>query len=74
MDILDHVPHPAALELLRTGAQKLPDLRELAVPGAQGGVQVVHDPVPASDFYHLPQNEGKPYINGLPPNNFFNFN
>ena len=53
VDTLDDRPDSAALELLRGGTEELPDLRQLPIPGSQGGVEVVHDPVSASYFYHL---------------------
>ncbi len=43
----------AAFEFLQGGTEKLLDLRQLPVPGPQGGVEIVHDPVSASYFYHL---------------------
>ena len=51
--IYDHGPHPAAFEVLRTGGNQRPDLRQLVVPRSQGRVEVVYDPVSASYFYHL---------------------
>ncbi len=53
VDAHDHIPDSTALEVFRGGADERPDLRELAVPCFQGGVEVVHDPVSASDCYHL---------------------
>ena len=53
VDALNDRPDSAALELLRGGTEELPDLRQLPIPGSQGGVEVVHDPVSASYFYHL---------------------
>ena len=53
VDVYDHGPHPAALEIFRAGGDQRPDLRQLIIPGGQGGVQVVHDPVATSYVYHL---------------------
>ena len=53
VDTLDDRPDSAALEFLRGGTEELPDLRQLPIPGPQGGVEIVHDPVSASYFYHL---------------------
>ena len=53
VDTLDDRPDSAALELLRGGTEELPDFHQLPVPGPQGGVEVVHNPVSASYFYHL---------------------
>ena len=55
VDAHDHLPDPAALKVLRAGADQLPDLRQLAVPGVQSGVQVVYDPVSTAHIIvHLP--------------------
>ena len=48
VDIDDHGPHPAALEILRAGGDQRPELRQFVVPGGQSGVQVVYDPVSTS--------------------------
>ena len=45
VDADDHGPYSAAPEILRAGGDQRPDLRQLIVPGGQGGVQVVYDPV-----------------------------
>ena len=41
VDAGDHRPDRAALEVLRCGADQRPDLRQLPVPGRQGGVEVI---------------------------------
>ena len=48
VDADDHRPYPAAPEVLRAGGDQRPDLRQLIIPGGQGGVQVVYDPVATS--------------------------
>ena len=53
VDALNDCPNPTALELLRRDAEELPDLHQFPIPGSQGRVEVVHDPVSASYFYHL---------------------
>ena len=39
------------LEFLRGGADQGPDLREFVVPGLQGGIQIVYDPVSAKILF-----------------------
>ena len=41
----DHIPDPAALEVLRTGGQQRPNFRQLAVPRFQRGIEIIYDPV-----------------------------
>lgn len=53
VDADDHVPDPAAFEFLRGGADQGPDLREFVVPGLQGGIQIVYDPVSTAQLLHL---------------------
>ena len=47
---MDDRPDSAALEILRGGTEELPDLRQLPVPGPQGGVEVstIQFPLPIS--------------------------
>ena len=45
MDVHHHVPDAAAPEGGRVLGEQLPDLRQLVVPGVQGVVQIVNDPV-----------------------------
>ena len=53
VDAEDHRPYAAALEILRAGGEERPDFRQLPVPGGQGGVEVVNDPVSTSYYSHL---------------------
>ena len=48
VDVYNHRPHPAASEVLRAGGDQRPEFYQLIVPGGQGRVQVVYDPVAAS--------------------------
>lgn len=45
VDADDHVPDPAAFEVLWGCADQGPDLCEFVVPGLQCGIQIVYDPV-----------------------------
>ena len=38
VDVDNHGPYPAALEVLRAGGDQRPDLRQFVVPGGQCGV------------------------------------
>ena len=54
VDADDHVPDPAAFEVLWGCADQGPDLCEFVVPGLQGGIQIVYDPVSTAQSLHLP--------------------
>ena len=70
VDVLNHLPNTPALEALRAGADKRPELRQLIVPSGQGGVKIVYDPVSASYLPHLlphPRPRKVPRVNRLSP-------
>ena len=52
VDIENDGPDPAALEFFRAGREQGPYFRQPDVPGSQGGVQVVYNPVSTSDCYY----------------------
>ena len=53
VDSHDDIPDVAALEVLRCLGQQFPQLPQLLVPGAQGALQGLDDPV-VPDLSHPP--------------------